>query len=122
MKYSPYSGLVIAVDFDGVLCENSWPEIGEPNEKMILILKNLKKGGTRLILWTCRCGERLDQAVGWCRERGLTFDAINENLPETIALYGTDSRKINANFYIDDKTINPDIFASIVEYDEKTMK
>ena len=40
-----------------------------------------------------------------CRENGLEFDAVNDDLPEVIELYGTNSRKITADFYIDDKAI-----------------
>lgn len=94
---------IIAVDFDGTLCENCWPEIGKPNEALIWFLKEHKKEGTKVILWTCRTGELLEKAVEWCREQGLEFDAVNENLPEVIEWMGGDSRKIYADVYIDDK-------------------
>ncbi len=45
---------VIATDFDGTLCENKWPEIGEPNEEVINYLKREAKQGTKIVLWTCR--------------------------------------------------------------------
>lgn len=96
---------IIAVDFDGTLCENNWPEIGEPNEKLIEYLRNVRDNGAgaKLILWTCRTGELLQNAINWCAERLLYFDAINENLPEVLEWMGGDSRKIFANVYIDDK-------------------
>lgn len=94
---------VIAVDFDGVLCEDKWPEIGPEKKDIIELAKYRKQAGAALILWTCRCGEQLDEAVAWCRERGLEFDAVNENLPERVAFYGTESRKISADEYWDDK-------------------
>ncbi len=94
---------IIAVDFDGTLCENKWPEIGEPNHKMITYLKERQAAGDKLILWTCRVDEMLDNAVRWCRNKGLIFDAVNENLPSIIAEFGTDTRKIFANEYIDDR-------------------
>lgn len=106
---------IIAVDFDGVLCENAYPEIGKTNSEVISILKNLKRKGARLILWTCRCEEKLDQAVEWCKKRGLVFDTINENLPETILSYGTESRKVHADIYIDDKAMNPDYFINTMK-------
>lgn len=96
---------IIAVDFDGTLCENKWPEIGSPNEKVIEYLKNRQKSGDKLILWTCRTGVNLDRAIAWCEEHGLVFDAVNENLPETIEWMGGDTRKIFANEYIDDRNI-----------------
>lgn len=98
---------VIAVDFDGTLCKQAWPEIGEANEALILHLKKRKTEGARLILWTNREGDLLEEAVEWCRERGLEFDTVNANLPELIELYKNDCRKINADIYIDDKAVNP---------------
>jgi len=95
--------VVIAVDFDGVLCENQWPQIGPEKKGNIELAKYRKQAGAALILWTCRCGEQLDEAVAWCRERGLEFDAVNENLPERVAFYGSESRKISADEYWDDK-------------------
>lgn len=58
---------IIAVDFDGTLCENSWPEIGEPNEELIEYLRNRKKDGDKLILWTCRVEDMLQKAVEWVK-------------------------------------------------------
>ena len=94
---------IIAVDFDGTLCVDKYPEIGEPYEEVIQCLKELKQRGDKLILWTCRKDERLREAVEWCAERGIIFDAVNENLPEVIERYGGDTRKVHADCYIDDK-------------------
>ena len=98
---------IIAVDFDGTLCDECFPRIGAPNLPLIYALLEQKRLGGKLILWTCRCGERLSEAVDWCASLGLTFDAVNENLPEIIDLYGSDSRKITADLYIDDKSALP---------------
>ncbi len=98
----------IAVDFDGTLCYSSWPELGEPNVVLIEYLKNWRNSGNKLILWTCRAGEALENALSWCREHELTFDAVNDNLPEVIELYGNNSRKISCDYYIDDKAMLPD--------------
>ena len=77
--------MVIAVDFDGTLCEYVFPEIGKPHETLINDLKRCRKeNGDKLILLTCRCGEYLDKAVEWCKEQGLIFDAVNENVPDII--------------------------------------
>lgn len=98
---------VIAVDFDGTLCKQAWPEIGEENEILIKHLKEQQAAGARLILWTNREGDFLEEAVEWCKAHGLTFDTVNANLPELIDLYKNDCRKINADIYIDDKAVNP---------------
>ena len=98
---------IYAVDFDGTLCEYKWPDIGEPNAEMIDYLKCQQRFGVKLILWTCREGERLQEAIDWCKEQGLEFDAVNENLPEIIEEFGKDNRKIFANIYIDDRACHP---------------
>ncbi len=100
---------IIAVDFDGTLCENKWPEIGAANDELIEYLKKRQASGDKIILWTCRVGELLQQAVRFCYNRGLIFDAVNENLPETLEWMNDDSRKIFANEYIDDRSVPIDI-------------
>lgn len=98
---------ILAVDFDGTLCFSQWPGLGKPNLPLIEKLKENKRNGDKLILWTCRDGKLLDDAVNWCEENGLYFDAINENLQEIIEAFGGNSRKISADFYIDDKAVLP---------------
>ena len=94
---------VYAVDFDGTLCVNNFPWFGDPNAKLIEFLKREKKRGCKVILWTCRYGMALDAAVRFCKEHGLIFDAVNENLPENIEKFGNNPRKIYADVYIDDR-------------------
>ena len=84
---------IIAVDFDGTLCYSNWPELGAPNTMLIDYL-----------LQECRAGKALTDATEWCCEQGLTFDAVNDNLPEIVELYGNNSRKITCDLYIDDKS------------------
>lgn len=96
---------VIAVDFDGTLCVSQWPEIGEENYGLIEWLKECRSKGDKVILFTCREDDLLDAAVKWCAERGLRFDAVNANLPERVARYGGDCRKISADIYLDDRAI-----------------
>lgn len=99
--------VIYAVDFDGTLSFGRFPDIGEPNYNLFHFLISEKEHGARLILHTCRTGDNLAAAVDYCRDHGLEFEFVNENLPELIELYGGDTRKINADFYIDDKAINP---------------
>lgn len=100
--------MILAVDFDGTLSFGKWPEVGPANDELIEILKKRKGTGDKLILWTCRSGEALDNAVDWCKEQGLDFDAINDNLPELVELYGNNSRKISCDYYIDDRALKLD--------------
>lgn len=97
---------IYAVDFDGTLCRGSrFPTIGNPNYYLIEFLKEKRNQGDIVILWTCREGRLLDDAVEWCRKYGLEFDYINENTKENLEKFKNNSRKIFANYYIDDKNM-----------------
>ena len=97
--------MIFAVDFDGTLNFGQYPDAGPANEELIDFLIARKSKGDKLILWTCREGKMLRLAVDFCRNHGLVFDAVNDNLPEVIEKYGVNSRKISCDFYIDDKSI-----------------
>ena len=100
---------IIAVDFDGTLVTNAFPNIGSPIKPVIEYVKCRQSKGARLILWTNRVDERLKEAVTWCAEHGIYFSAINENLPDIIKAFGSDCRKIFANEYLDDRAVLPDM-------------
>ena len=95
--------MIIAVDFDGTLCVNKFPEIGKPKKRVIKKILKRQEKGDKVILWTCRENGLLKVAVAWCACNKLYFDALNENLPEQIKLFGNDCRKVGADIYLDDK-------------------
>lgn len=97
---------IIAVDFDGTLCEDRWPYIGNPNKQLITYLRKEHMRGAKIILWTCRAGVYLNEAIDWCEEQGVKIDAVNENLPETLEWFGEEGRKIFAHEYIDDRALH----------------
>jgi len=98
--------VTIAVDFDGTIVEHKYPKIGEEIPFAVETLKMLQQDQHRLILWTVREGELLDEAVEWCRERGLVFWAINRDYPEeTVDNNPHFSRKLKADMFIDDRNL-----------------
>lgn len=99
--------MTIAVDFDGTIVEHKYPEIGEERPFATDTLKMLINDRHRLILWTVREGRLLDEAVNWCRERGVEFYAINREYPEeTKTSNQFYSRKLNSvDIWIDDRNI-----------------
>ena len=99
---------VIAIDFDGCICSENWPWIGEPNWNVINRAKDEQKNGAKLILWTCREGAVLDAAVNACKSWGLTFDAVNDNLDSMKTRWGNDTRKVGATEYWDDRAVRMD--------------
>ena len=96
--------LVIAIDFDGTIVEHRYPFIGKIRPFAFETMEALQVKGHRLILWSHRAGAKLDEAVKFCRSHGIEFYAVNKNFPEEI-WEGTDSRKILADIYIDDRNL-----------------
>lgn len=99
---------IIAVDFDGCLVTNKYPEVGEPIEKNIAKLKAEQEEGARVILWTNRRDEFLEDAVAFCELHEIHLDGVNENLPDIIELFGGDCRKVFANEFWDDRAVRMD--------------
>lgn len=100
----PKDPLIIAIDFDGTIVEDAYPKVGEPRIFAFETMKELQKDGHRLILWTYRHGERLRDAVDFCKKNGIEFYAVNNSYPEE-DFVGKTSRKINADLFIDDRNI-----------------
>ncbi|MBT8295873.1 MAG: hydrolase [Gramella sp.] len=98
------NSLTLAVDFDGTIVENRYPEIGKPILFAFESLKKLQEEGHRLILWTYRHGDKLEEAVEFCEKNGLKFYAVNKSYPEE-EFDNTISRKILADIFIDDRNL-----------------
>lgn len=96
--------LKVAVDFDGTIVENRYPGIGKPQLFAFETLKEMQQKGMLLILWTVRQGKELEEAVEFCRQNGIEFYAVNANYPEE-QLESGESRKINADIFIDDRVV-----------------
>jgi histidinol phosphatase-like enzyme len=94
---------IVAVDFDGTLVRDSFPNIGEKNDEVFRLVKHWANRGYKIVLWTCRDGQYLDDAVAFCSKHGLEFDAVNRNIPEVVKLFNNDTRKVYADVYVDDK-------------------
>lgn len=98
--------MIIAVDFDGTIVEHKYPKIGKEIPFAIATLKKLQQDGHKLILWTVRENDLLDEAVEFCRQRGVEFFAVNSNYPdENVDASAIRSRKLKADMFIDDRNV-----------------
>jgi len=97
--------MTIAVDFDGTIVEHRYPEIGREIPFAIETLKKLQNDHHRLILWTAREGKLLDEAVEFCRKRGLEFYAINSDEPDAQWEGYKTARKLRCDLFIDDRNL-----------------
>lgn len=98
--------MTIAVDFDGTIVEHKYPAIGREIPFAIETLKKLRNEHHKLILWTVREGRLLDEALAFCRKRGLEFYAVNRDYPEEEKERNNHySRKLKADIFIDDRNL-----------------
>ena len=98
--------MIIAIDFDGTLVEHRYPEIGREIPFAFETLRRLQQDRHRLILWTVREGCLLDEALAFCRERGIEFYAVNRDYPEEEKGANRHySRKLKADLFIDDRNL-----------------
>jgi hypothetical protein len=117
---------ILAIDFDGTIVENRYPAIGKPMLFAFDTLKKLQDKGFILILWTYGNGERLEEAVEFCKENGIEFYAVNRSYPEE-EYSESISRKINADIFIDDRNIGGflgwgEIYRTLIGEDEDLKK
>ena len=99
MKIKKKKFMYICCDFDGTLCEHVYPQVGEEVPKAFDYCKKYQEAGIKLILFTMRSGKELEEAVEWCKERGLEFYGINTNPTQK---FWTKSPKAYGNLYMDD--------------------
>ena len=97
--------MTIAVDFDGTIVEPRYPKIGEEIPFATETLKILAQERHKLILWTVREGELLEEAIEWCRQRGVFFYSVNKDYPEEEKSHNGFSRKLKADLFIDDRNL-----------------
>ncbi len=97
---------IIAVDFDGTIVTHEYPNIGEELPFATETLRMLIRDHHRIILWSVREGKLLQDAIDWCRERGVEFYAVNRDYPEEEKEKNNHySRKLKADYFIDDRGI-----------------
>lgn len=120
------NNLIIAVDFDGTIVEDAYPNIGKPMLFAFETLRKLQSEGYRLILWTYRSGSKLEEAIAFCKENGIDFYAVNKSFPEE-EFDEKFSRKINADLFIDDRNIGgfigwTNVYKQIFNYGPEVKK
>lgn len=99
------SSKIIAIDFDGTIVEDAYPKIGKPRLFAFETLKKLQNEGYRLTLWTYRSGEPLEEAVAFCQKNGIEFYAVNNSFQGEEFDNESQSRKINADYFVDDRNV-----------------
>ncbi|MBO4656238.1 MAG: hypothetical protein J5639_00520 [Bacteroidales bacterium] len=98
--------MTIAVDFDGTIVEHKYPKIGKEKPFAIDTLRSLQAEGHKLILWTAREGELLEEAIAFCKRHGLEFYAVNDSVPNGGLFSNKGSgAKLLADIYIDDRNL-----------------
>lgn len=103
--------MIYAIDFDGTIVENKFPEIGEIKPEAKEFILKLQERGDKWILYTMREGIYLGDALSFLVSHGLIPNTANDNLPKMKEFYGNNPRKVFANVYIDDHNAGGLLFA-----------
>jgi len=109
--------MIIAIDFDGTICRGKYPNIDglQPDARKYINL--LYHDGHYIIIWTCRTGERLLEAINFLLEQDVKFNRVNANHPDNVAEYGGTGQKVYADVYVDDKQVGGlPLWADVYEY------
>lgn len=112
--------MIIAIDFDNTIAFSTFPHIECNHPFASQIIREWRRRGHYIIIWTCRCGDYLTAAINYMLENGIEFDRINDNHPDNVREFECNSRKINADVYIDDRNLGG--FAGWVWADEMIHK
>ena len=99
----PHRFVFHAFDFDGTICSNEFPNVGKPIEKITNYINKLYENIFNvIIIWTCRDGDKLNEAKEFLHKNKIKFDFINEN---PLVNFGS-SKKVYADFYYDDRNVS----------------
>jgi hypothetical protein len=96
---------VLAIDFDGTIATESFPEVGSLRKDAAPVIRRFYEEGHYIIINTCRSGKYQGMAEDFLKEHSIPYHYVNCNLPEIIKEYSSDCRKISADYYIDDKCL-----------------
>lgn len=94
--------MIIAIDFDGTIVTHMYPKIGQPIDGAIETIKILQNAGHKIILYTMRSGQPLNEAIQYLVDNDIHLWSVNKN-PEQIKW--TQSPKVYAPLYIDDAAL-----------------
>lgn len=97
--------MIIAIDFDGTVSRGKYPAIDGLQPYAKEVINRLFANGHYLIINTCRSGDQLLEAINFMLQKGIMFHRVNDNHPDETAKYNNNSRKLNADVYIDDRNL-----------------
>jgi len=118
--------LIFAIDFDGTIVTNKFPEIGElmPNAKKVI--NALYSAGHTILVWTCRSfDEHTDASIydvaRFLAKEQIKVNGINVNAPSVVF---NPFPKIYADIYIDDRQLGgiPSDWLEILKMINKELK
>lgn len=92
----------ICVDFDGTIVKHEYPKIGAPVPGAMNTLRALRQKDHKIILFTMRGGDLLQNAVDYIEGHGVQLYGINKNPTQD---EWTNSPKAYGHIYIDDSAV-----------------
>lgn len=97
--------MIISIDFDGTIVKDDYPRIGSLVADAAETIAKFKRDGHEIVINTCRAGDLALDAINFLLAHNVPFDRVNENNPHNVKKYGSNTRKIFADVYIDDRNV-----------------
>lgn len=104
---------ILSIDFDNTLAiVENFPHINGLRPGAKKYVNKLYDEGYYIQIWTCRTDKKgecndMTKAKEFLTQEGVKFHKINENHPALTEAFKSDSRKLSADLYIDDKGLWP---------------
>lgn len=95
-----------AIDFDDTIVVGAFPEIGEVKPHAKRVIEKIKDHGGLVSIWTCRSDDHERLVEKWLKDNGIPYDKLNEPFEHYTEFFKGNPRKILADVYIDDKSID----------------
>lgn len=99
-EWEKYGRLVVAYDFDSTVCPKEGEDPADSCDQMIELLRECKKAGCSMIVFTARPYEEYDIVKKFLEDNSIPYDYINENDPMVNL---SNARKIFYNIFFDDR-------------------
>lgn len=95
-----------AIDFDGTIAYDAYPNVGKLIPGAKETMQKIKELGGEIAIWTCRTDQWAQDAKDFLDKNEIPYDYFNKPFDHHVNIYGGDnSRKIYADCYIDDRSV-----------------
>lgn len=107
---------ILSLDFDRTIVDSNYTTIHGLRKDAKHYINLLFKEGYYIIINTCRCGDEQNNAENFLKKEDVLFHLINQNNSDLVKFYNADSKKVSADIYVDDKSLENILHPEFLEW------